>query len=116
MLSQIKKDLRKMHSLEYTGYSIPKDYLVVNSLMWACVGECLAHILRHKVCTKKLMSNVCSIPNFIRSVSSEVHAGFELPLTINHPCITKPTSLPIKLTTPFHTEKKLANDETNIQE
>jgi len=29
--------------------------------MWACVGECVAHILRHKAFTEMLMDNISSI-------------------------------------------------------
>jgi len=57
----------------------------VNSLMWDCVGECLAHILRHRACTERLMDDVSSISHFIRSVFLEV-GGTRTP-TVHHPCI-----------------------------
>jgi len=69
----------------------PKKFTVYTSviLMWACVGECLAHISRHKACTERLMDNVISIVHLIRSIL-EV-AGSRTP-TNYHPWITSPTS------------------------
>jgi len=50
--------------------------------MWACDGECSAHILRHNACTEKLMAKVSSISHFILSISLEVD-GLELSSAIS---------------------------------
>jgi len=55
--------------------------------MWACVWECLPHILRYKVCTEWLMGNVNSITHFIQSSTLEVD-GAQTP-TGHHPCMSK---------------------------
>jgi len=54
--------------------------------MWACVGECLAHNLRHKVYTEWLMGDVNYISHFIQNSALEVD-GAQTP-TGHHPCIT----------------------------